>query len=117
MAGRRKEEPMKTVSRSRRPATTPEARENQVIALAYDLAEKQIIEGTASSQVITHFLKLGTTRERLEQEKLAHETALLQKRTEEMASAARVEELYTRALKSMRSYSGQPELDSSDDGY
>jgi hypothetical protein len=88
-----------------------------MVALAVDLAEEQLRQGTASSQVITHFLKLGTTRERLEQEKLAHETALLQRRTEDLASAARVEELYTKALKSMRAYSGQPELDLTDDGY
>lgn len=117
MAGRRKEEPKEASTPRRKPATTLEARENQMVALAVDLAEKQLQQGTASSQVITHFLKLGTTRERLEQEKLAHETALLQRRTEDLASAARVEELYTKALKSMRAYSGQPELDSSDDGY
>lgn len=91
----------------RPPATTPEARENQLISLAVGLAERQLSEGTASSQVITHFLKLGTVREQLEREKIAYENKLLEARTEAMASGARVEELYGKALNAMRSYSGQ----------
>lgn len=90
-----------------RPALTPEARENQMIALAVDLAEKQLIEGTASSQVITHFLKLATTRERLEKEKLEKENELLRAKTEAIESAKRVEELYSDALRAMRSYRGE----------
>lgn len=107
MAATRK--PAVQTSKSRRPpATTPEGRENQLIALAVDVAERQLRDGTAASQVITHYLKLGTTRERLEQEKLARENELLRARTEAMASAQRVEELYTQALNAMRSYAGQP---------
>jgi len=102
-------------SPSRPPATTLSARENQLISLAVDLAEKQIRDGTASAQVINHFLKLGTTRERLEQEKLSLESELLQSRTEQIASGARVEELYTKALNSMRSYAGQDPMDDSDE--
>lgn len=94
-----------------RPALTPEARENQMIALAVDLAEKQLIEGTASSQVITHFLKLATTRERLEKEKLEKENELLRAKTEAIESAKRVEELYSDALKAMRSYRGDADDD------
>lgn len=90
-----------------RPALTPEARENQMIALAVDLAEKQLLEGTASSQVITHFLKLATSRERLEREKLEKENELLRAKTEAIESAKRVEELYSDALKAMRSYRGE----------
>lgn len=88
----------------KRPATTPEGRENQMVALAIDLAEKQLLAGTASAQVITHYLKLGTTRESLEKEKLARENELLKARSEAIASAARVEELYLSALNAMRSY-------------
>ena len=88
----------------RPPATTPEARENQMISLAVDLAEKQLAAGTASSQVITHYLKLGTTREALEKEKLVRENELLKARSEAIASASRVEELYLNALNAMRSY-------------
>lgn len=88
-------------------AKTPEAREQQLVAAAYDLAERQIQEGTASAQVITTFLKLGTSRERLEQERLAHENQLLIAKREAMESAARVEELYLGALNAMRSYQGQ----------
>lgn len=95
-----------TVSSARRikPALTPEARENQLISLAVDLAEKQLIEGTASSQVITHYLKLATVKEQLEREKLAKENELLRAKTEAIQSAQRVEELYANALNAMRSY-------------
>lgn len=99
----------------RPPATTPEARERQLIAAAVDLAEKQIREGTASAQVITHYLKLGTTRERLEQEKLAKENRLLQARSDQIDSAARVEELYKNALNAMRGYAGQDVEEELDD--
>ena len=87
-----------------RPALTPEARENQLISLAVDLAEKQLQEGTASSQVITHYLKLGSTKERLEKEKLAEENKLLKAKTEAIQSQKRVEELYSEALDAMRRY-------------
>lgn len=93
--------------RNRRPATTDEHRENQLVSLAIDLAEKQLIEGTASSQVITHYLKLGSTREKLEQERLARENDLLNSKVEMMASAKRVEELYAEALNAMRDYAGR----------
>lgn len=95
-------------ARSRRPpATTPEQREQQLISKAVNLAERQIEDGTASSQIITHYLKLATTREALEKEKLVEENKLLKARTESMASAKRVEELYEKAMRSMRVYSGQ----------
>ena len=93
-------------SRKIRPALTPEARENQMISLAVDLAEKQLMEGTASSQVITHYLKLGSTKERLEKEKLEEENKLLKARTEALQSAKRVEELYADAISAMKKYSG-----------
>lgn len=91
----------------RRPATTLEGRENQLVSLAIDLAEKQLLEGTASSQVITHYLKLGSTREKLEQTRLSRENDLLTSKTEEMESRKKVEELYANALTAMRSYQGQ----------
>lgn len=93
--------------RSMRPGLTPESRENQMISLAVDLAERQLREGTASSQVITHFLKLGTTKAELEKEKIAHENKLLQAKTEQIESAKRTEELYANAISAMRRYSGQ----------
>lgn len=88
-----------------RPATTPEARENQLISLAVDLAEKQLREGTASSQVITHYLKLGSSRAELEKEKLRKENALLEAKTESLESTKRIEELYLGALEAMKNYS------------
>ena len=90
----------------RRPALSPEARENQMISYAVDLAEKQLIEGTASSQVITHFLKLATTKAQLEKEKLAKENELLTAKTEAIQSAQRIEELYENAINAMKQYSG-----------
>ena len=98
-------------SKKRRPALSPEARENQLISLAVDLAEKQLQEGTASSQVITHYLKLGSTKERLEKEKLEEENKLLRAKTENLQSQKRVEELYSEAIKAMRNYNGQGEPD------
>lgn len=95
------------MAKSRRPAMTPDARENQMINLAVDLAEKQLEEGTASSQVITHFLKLGSSKERLEREKLEEENKLLRAKTESLQSQKRVEELYAEALAAMRRYNGQ----------
>lgn len=95
------------MAKSRRPAMTPDARENQMINLAVDLAEKQLEEGTASSQVITHFLKLGSSKERLEREKLEEENKLLRAKTESLQSQKRVEELYAEALTAMRRYNGQ----------
>jgi len=94
-------------SRKRRPASTPEGRENQLISLAADLAEKQLMDGSASAQVVTHLLKLGSTRERAEQERLKNENLLLSAKIEQMSSAKRIEELYETALNAMRSYSGQ----------
>jgi hypothetical protein len=100
---RKKPETAKT---RRPPATTPAARENQMIALAFDLAEKQLVDGSASSQVITHYLKLATTREQIEKEKLELEKQLLKARTDTIESAKRVEELYANALNAMRGYQG-----------
>lgn len=93
-------------SKKLRPALTPETKENQMISLAMDLAERQLIEGTASSQVINHFLKLGSTKERLEKEKLLEENKLLKAKTESLQSAKRVEELYADAIAAMKRYSG-----------
>lgn len=113
MAARRKESQDQEVSttKKRRPATTPEGRENQLIALAVDLAEEQIKAGTVSSQVLTHYLKLGSSREKLEQERLRRENHLLAAKAEAMASAKRVEELYGKALNAMRTYAGQDPVD------
>lgn len=97
----------KSVRTSRPPATTPEGRERQLVALAVDLAERRLREGTATSQEITHFLKLGSTRERLEQDRIAKENELLDAKRDALASAARVEELYSEAMNAFRSYSGQ----------
>ena len=114
MASRRVNEP--EVKRSKRPpATTPEARENQLIAKAVDLAARQLEDGTASAQVITHYLKLGSSREKLEQERLANENELLVAKKEAMASAARVEELYSAAIGAMRAYAGHAPQESRED--
>ena len=94
-----------------RPALTPEARENQLVSLAVDLAEEQLRAGTASSQVITHYLKIGSTRERIENEIRENQKELLKAKTEALQSAQRVEELYSEALEAMKNYSGQGDAD------
>ena len=104
-------EKTKGTSREMRPALTPEARENQLIYLATDLAEKQLREGTASSQVITHYLKLGSMRERLEREKLAEENKLLRAKTKSIEEAADMKDLYVNAIKAMARYSGNGDDD------
>lgn len=98
-------------SRRTRPALTPEARENQIISLAHDLAEQQIRDGTASSQVITYYLKLGSAKERLEVERLKEENKLLRAKTESLQSQKRIEELYSKALSAMKNYSGGGDLE------
>lgn len=100
--------------RRTRPALTPEAREAQMIALATDCAEQQMREGRASSQVIVHYLKLGTQRNKLELEKLRKETELLSAKTTAIQSAEKIEQLYQQAMAAMKSYSGQDEADDPD---
>jgi hypothetical protein len=97
------------LSRKRPPARTIEARENQMVSLAVDLAEKQLREGKASSQVITHYLKLGSPNARIEREILEKQKDLITAKTDQIKSQKQTETLYRNALKAMRSYSGQPE--------
>lgn len=99
----------KKTPRPLRPATTPEAREGQLVALATNLAEKQLRDGSASAQVITHYLRHGSTREKLEQKRLENENLLTQAKIEQMKSAARVEEMYGQALRAMKQYAGNDE--------
>ena len=86
-----------------------EARENELISLAVGLAEQQLREGTASAQVITHYLKLASTRESLEKEKIRRENELLRAKVDSIESEKRSEELYAQAIEAMRRYSGQDE--------
>lgn len=99
------------IKRRQRPGMSIEERENQMIALAVDLAEKQLMEGTASSQVITHYLKLGSTKERIEKEILKEQKKMIVAKTEALQSAKRIEELYSNALDAMRSYRGEETID------
>lgn len=106
MPRRPKKEPDK-LRRRKPPAKTLEARENQLVALAVDVAEQQLSERTASSQVITHFLKLGTTIASLEREKLARENELLKAKAEALNTGKNLEKLYSEALEAILSYSGR----------
>lgn len=94
-----------------RPAITPEGREAQMISLAMDLVEERLRNGTASSQETTHFLKLASTKNQLEQEKLRQETELLKTKKLSLEQEARMEKLYTEAMNAMRTYSGQDTYD------
>lgn len=91
---------------ARRPSASPEARENQLIAKAVDLAEKQLEEGTASAMVITHYLKMGSPKERLEREKLQIENEHLKAKIAHLESDKRIEELYNNAMIAFRCYHG-----------
>lgn len=104
MAARRRREEVEETRR--KPATTPEARENELVSLAMDEAERQMREGAASSQVITHFLKAGSIREKLEHERLVNENELTKSKIEQIESQKRMEELYGEAIKAMRDYAG-----------
>lgn len=107
-----KKEPEKDhVAPRRQPANTPEDREQQMISYADALAEKQLRQGTASSQVITHYLKLGTGRERLEQEKIANENLRLRAQVAQMESQTRAEDLMAELLGQMKLYMGVDEDD------
>lgn len=92
--------------RKRKPAQSIEERENQLYALAYDLAEQQLINGTASSQTINFFLQRGSSREKLEREILMKQKELTEAKTDNIRSSAHSEELYSRALEAMSRYSG-----------
>lgn len=100
-----------TSKRPIRPALTPESRENQLIALAVDLAEKQLQEGTASSQVITHYLKLGSTKESIEKEKLEMENKLIKAKIDALESQQRSEVKFEEAIRAMRRYQGLGDSD------
>ena len=97
-----------------RPALTPEARENQLIAYAYDLVEERLRNGTASSQETTHFLKLGSVKAQRELEKLTRENELLRAKTEALDSSKSSEELYKNAIKAFASYSGHGDAEDED---
>lgn len=101
--------------KKRRPPLSPEARENQMISYAMDLVEQRLLDGSASSQETTHFLKLGSSKAQLEMEKLRSENEMLRAKTESIQSSQKVEELYTEALNAMRRYSGQDVAEEEDD--
>lgn len=93
------------------PATTIEGRNNQLVAYAFDLAERRLLEGTASAQEVVHFLRLGAAEQRLKEEKLRNENLVLEARTEEMKQRTSGEELMSKALLAFRGYSGQDPVD------
>lgn len=87
-------------------ARTPEARESQLVALAYDLAEEQLRKGTASSQLISQLLKVGSTREKIELQKVKQETILVEAKVKDLANVDEMKKLYTEAMEAMRGYKG-----------
>lgn len=113
--GRSKAKATTSSTKRSRPALTPEARENQLISLAVDLAEQQLKDGTASSQVISHFLKLGSTKASLEKEKLKNENLVLEAKAKAYESSEEIKTLYEKALKAMRNYSGDGSQDEYED--
>lgn len=100
---------------ARPPATTVEARENQMISLAHDLAEKQMREGTASSQVMTHFLKLGSIREQLELKKIEQDIELSKAKIASGDSQQDTQKLLDQALRAFTTYKGEETFDDAED--
>lgn len=101
--------------KQRPPAITPEDRENQLIGLAVDFAEKQLIEGTASSQIVTHYLKLATVREKKEIERISLQSELIRRQTESESASQEVSQLYRDALEAMGAYRGLDPRDDDED--
>ena len=97
------------------PVYTTEARENQIISLAYDLAEQRIRNGTATSQEVTYFLKLGSSKEKEEREMMKEKIKLLTAKTEALQSTKKIEQLYSEAINAMRIYSGVNRNEDEDD--
>lgn len=95
------------MSANLKPADNPDDRENQMISLATKLAEQQLLDGTASSQVITHFLKLGASTNRLEKEKLENDIRLLQAKVEALEATKDAGERYAEAIEAMQRYAGK----------
>lgn len=112
---RQKEEPRATrITRRQAPGRTIESREHQIARLAYDLVEEKIRKKTASSQELIYFLKMGSTKDRIEKMKLEHETNLLKAKTDALESQKKIEELYANAIRSMRLYQGVEDYDDRD---
>lgn len=102
---------------NRRPAISPEARENQMISYAMDLVERRLLDGSASSQETTHFLKLATTKARAELEILQEQKKLIAAKTEELESRKETKAMFEAAIKAMRTYSGKGDVDDDTDLY
>lgn len=99
--------PANAAGRKRAPARTPEDRENQLMAAAVDLVEKQIAEGTVSSQVLSHYIRMSSTRNRLEEQKLRYETERLRVQNENEVLAREREEDYAKVLQALQAYRGE----------
>lgn len=108
--GRRKATPVSGAKPKSRPATTPEARMNQLVAKAYDLVEQRLDDGTATSQETTTLIRYGSEKAKLEAEKLKKETELLRAKAEAVESSQHAEELYLNAIDAMKIYTGQQEV-------
>lgn len=91
----------------RRPGTTPEARERQLVAMAVDLVEQRLLDGTASAQETMFYLKLGSSREKLEQERISLENLMTKAKTDQIAADVNKEKMFAEAIEAMRSYKGQ----------
>lgn len=119
MADRHFKEPKESEPKKPRPrrATTPEGREQQLIALAVDVAEDMMRNGNAPAQIVTHYLKMGSTREKIELELKSEEIKVAKARREMMESQKKIESVYEEALAAMRHYAGGPKPESKDEFY
>lgn len=115
MAGMRKISDQPT-GRRHAPALDPAAREQQLISLAIDLAEKKLLDGTASNQLIVHYLKMASTREQLEKAKIEKEIMQLDAKTQAIQSTAHLEELFLKATNAMKTYGASVNRDEAEEG-
>lgn len=107
--------PSNSSKKTMRPALTPEARENQLISLAIDLVEQRLIDGTASAQETTHFLKLASRKAKLEAERAELENELIKAKTQSIKDQADMKTLYKDAIAAMRRYGGHADDDDEDE--
>lgn len=101
--------------KKRRPALDPKAREDQLISLANDVAEQQMLDGTVSSQVLTHYLKLGTAKAKLELKLLEKEEALIDAKIDKIESEKKQDEMYQEVLDALKIYNGGGDPEDYDD--
>lgn len=90
------------------PPLSDKDHEAKLISLTLQMAEQQLIDGTASSQVMTHFLRLGSIRSKVELEKLRLENNLLTEKIQSEKMGQQLKEMFQDVMESLRDYQAPP---------